>query len=125
MGTDEKGWWRREGDKGSGFRYLKVDGRELTWEAGLARIERLGIPPGWTDVHIAPTSKRKVQAWGRDAAGRKQYIYSEEAVAARDRRKWERVLAYAGSVPQLRAATNRHLKRQDLDAEKVLATVVR
>ena len=124
MTTDEQGWWRREpGDEG--FRYLKVDGSELQWEAGLARIERLAIPPAWTEVHIAPTSKRKIQAWGRDAAGRKQYIYSDEAVAARNRRKWERVLAFARVLPRMREATNAHLKLEGPRREKVLATVVR
>ena len=123
--TDDKGWWRRVGEKDRGFRYLKVDGDELVWEAGLDRIDRLAIPPGWTDVHIAPTSKRKLQAWGRDAAGRKQYIYSEEAVAERERRKWDRVLLYARALPELRAATNRDLKRPELDRRKVAATVVR
>ena len=126
MTTEDKGWWRRERlDDGEGFRYLKVDGDELTWEAGLARIERLAIPPAWTDVRIAPTSTRKIQAFGRDAAGRRQYIYSDEAVAARNRRKWERVLAYARVLPKLRAATNRHLKLEGPVREKVLATVVR
>lgn len=95
------------------------------WEAGLDRIDRLAIPPGWTDVHIAPSSQRPIQAWGRDAAGRKQYIYSEEAVAERQRRKWDRVLLYARALPTLRKATNRDLQRQELDRRKVLATVVR
>ncbi|NIP78951.1 MAG: DNA topoisomerase IB [Gemmatimonadetes bacterium] len=123
--TNEQGWWRRVGDKESGFTFLKVDGGELVWEAGLERIDRLAIPPGWTDVHIAPSSKRKVQAWGRDAAGRKQYIYSEEAVAERARQKWDRVLLYARALPTLREVTNRHMKRDSLDREKVLAVVVR
>jgi len=39
------------GDKDTGFRYLRVRGKELEWEAALDRIERLAIPPGWTDVH--------------------------------------------------------------------------
>jgi DNA topoisomerase I len=121
----ERGWWRRVGDKDSGFRYLRVGGEELTWEAALDRIERLAIPPGWTDVHIATSSQRPLQAWGRDVAGRKQYIYSEAAVAARDRRKWDRVLDYARILPKLREVTNRHLQRQELDREKVMATVVR
>lgn len=123
--TSEQGWWRRVGDKDSGFTYLKVDGGELVWEAGLDRIDRLAIPPGWTDVHIAPSSKRKVQAWGRDAAGRKQYIYSPAAVAEREQEKWDRVLLYARALPALRRVTNRHMKRGGLDREKVLATVVR
>ena len=123
--TDDKGWWRRLGDKESGFTYAKVGGGELVWEAGLDRIDRLAIPPGWKDVHIAPTSKRPIQAWGRDAAGRKQYIYSEEAVQERQRRKWDRVLLYARALPDLRAATNADLKRPELDRRKVLATVIR
>jgi DNA topoisomerase I len=123
--TGKMAWWRRAGDKDSGFRYLRVGGEELTWDAALDRIERLTIPPGWTDVHIAPTSGRAIQAWGRDAAGRKQYIYSEAAVAARDRRKWDRVLSYARVLPRLREVTNEHLKRAELDREKVMATVVR
>jgi DNA topoisomerase I len=121
----EKGWWRRAGDKDSGFRYLRVGGKELTWDAALERIDRLAIPPGWTDVHIATSSRRPLQAWGRDAAGRKQYIYSDAAVAARDRRKWDRVLDYARVLPRLREVTNRHLRRQQLDRRKVMATVVR
>lgn len=121
---DELGWWRRV-PEGKGFRYVKVDGRPLTAEAGLARIRRLAIPPGWTDVHIAPTSTRKVQAWGRDAARRKQYRYSEEHVRQQDNRKWDRVLRYARRVPELREATNRDLKRAQPDRQKVMATVVR
>ena len=123
---DELGWWVRESaPEGEGFIYRKVDGRRLTSEAGLARIRRLAIPPAWTDVHIAPTSTRKVQAWGRDAAGRKQYRYSEEHTRQQDSRKWDRVLRYAHRVPELRAATNEDLKRPDPDRQKVMATVVR
>ena len=123
---DELGWWRRVAeDEADGFRYLKVNGEPLTSEAGLKRIVSLAIPPAWTDVHIAPTSTRKVQAWGRDAAGRKQYRYSDEHVRRVDRRKWDRVLRYAERIPELREATNLDLKRSEPDRRKVLATVVR
>jgi DNA topoisomerase I len=123
--TDHIAWWRRVGDKDEGFRYLGAGGKRLTGARSLERIERLGIPPGWTDVHIAPDSKRSIQAWGRDVAGRKQYIYSEAAVAAGSRRKWDRVLEYARLLPRLREVTNRHLRSEGLGREKVLATVVR
>jgi DNA topoisomerase I len=118
-------WWRRVGDPADGFRYLNAGGEPLEGDAALARIQSLSIPPAWTDVHIAPDGKRRIQAWGRDAKGRKQYIYSPAHVVARDRRKWGRVLRYAGVLPRLRAETNRHLSRDSLDREKVLATVVR
>jgi DNA topoisomerase I len=118
-------WWRRVGNPRSGFRYTGVQGRRLTSPATLERIERLVIPPAWTDVHISPDPDRKVQVWGRDQAGRKQYRYSARHVETVDRRKWHRVLDTARLLPLLREATNEHLKRPELDREKVLATVVR
>jgi DNA topoisomerase I len=126
MSTDPSlGWWLRVGTPKRGFRYIGLNGRELRSEAALARVRALVIPPAWTDVHIAPDAKRKVQAWGYDQAGRRQYRYSEGHVAKRDRRKWNRVVHVGRALPELRAATNEHLKRESLDRQKVLATVVR
>ena len=118
-------WWRREGTQKRGFRYVGVNGRELTSAATLERIRKLVIPPAWTDVHISPDPERKIQVFGWDVAGRKQYRYSAGHVAKVDRRKWRRVLRTARLLPDLRAATNEHLSREGLDREKVLATVVR
>lgn len=118
-------WWLRAGTPKRGFRYKGVNGRDLTAAGTIARIEALVIPPAWTGVHISPDPARKVQAWGYDRAGRRQYIYSAGHVAERDRRKWRRVARVARALPQLREATNDHLKRDTLDREKVLATVVR
>src|SRR5690606_26022687 len=89
------------------------------------RIRSLAIPPAWTGVRVAPDPDHKVQAWGFDTAGRKQYIYSERYVAWRAARKWGRVLRYARLLPRIRAATDQHLARPELDRLKVLATVVR
>jgi DNA topoisomerase I len=118
-------WWRREGSPDKGFRYIGSNGRALTAAATLKRIESLVIPPAWTDVHISPDPDRKIQVWGRDQAGRKQYRYSQQHVARVDKRKWRRVLKVARLMPELRAATNEHLRQQVLDREKVVATVVR
>jgi DNA topoisomerase I len=121
----ERRWWRREGTPEDGFRYIGLNDRELTAPDTLKRIRSLVIPPAWMDVHISPDSDRKIQVWGRDQAGRKQYRYSTAHEAARDRRKWRRLLKVARLLPRLRAATNEHLRRDALDREKVLATVVR
>jgi DNA topoisomerase IB len=121
----EERWWRRAGTAKGGFRYVAANGRKLTAEDTLERIRSLVIPPAWTDVHISPDPARKVQVWGYDQAGRKQYRYSARHEAERDRRKWKRVLRVARLMPTLRDATNTHLKRDELDQDKVLATVVR
>jgi DNA topoisomerase-1 len=118
-------WWRRTGSAKRGFRYHTDYGKRLTSERSLRRIQKLAIPPAWTDVHISPDPARHIQAWGIDAAGRRQYRYSEAAVRARDRRKWLRVLRFARALPELREKTSQHLQRTDPDRLKVLATIVR
>jgi DNA topoisomerase-1 len=118
-------WWRRAGTADAGFNYADALGTPLDPELVQTRILPLGIPPAWTDVHIARDPAAKVQAWGHDRAGRKQYIYSAEHIARRERRKWSRVLRYARVVPRMREATNEHLRRPGPDREKVLATMVR
>ena len=123
MPSKPETWWTRKGTKRP--RYYKADGKPLTGDRSLQRIASLRIPPAWTDVHIAPDGKRKVQAFGFDARGRKQYIYSSEHVVKRDLRKWRRLLRVSNALPRIRAMTNVHLRRRKLDRLKVHATVVR
>jgi DNA topoisomerase I len=118
-------WWRRVGGPGRGFRYLRTRGEPLSSRSALARIEALRIPPGWRDVHIAPSGSSKIQAWGYDQAGRKQYIYSSAHVAQTEDRKWRRVLRVARVLPALREATNADLRATGLGHARVHATVVR
>ncbi|HET9438911.1 MAG TPA: hypothetical protein VFO52_02000 [Longimicrobiales bacterium] len=122
--SKHKVWWKRTGT-GKRVRYVGADGRALRGAATLERIHALRIPPAWKDVHIAPDPARKVQAFGFDAAGRKQYIYSTEHVEKRDTRKWRKLKRVSAALPLIRDQTNEHLKRADLDREKVHATVVR
>ncbi|HEX6748906.1 MAG TPA: hypothetical protein VF092_16525 [Longimicrobium sp.] len=118
-------WWRRRGTPEEGFTYLRADGKPLRSEAALARIRALAIPPAWTDVHVAADASAKVQAWGIDAAGRKQYRYHPDAVARGARRKYRRLLHYARDLPRLREATEAHLRQPGVGRDKVLALIVR
>lgn len=118
-------WWKRRGEPESGFAYLRADGKPLRAPAALERIRKLAIPPAWTDVHIAAEPGAKVQAWGFDVAGRKQYRYHADAVAKGARRKYRRVLQYAHDLPRLREATEQHLKQPGVGRERVLALIVR
>ena len=123
--TERRGWWRREGSPDDGFRYLGASGRPLRGEATLARIRAIAIPPAWTDVRINPDPDAKVQAHGRDAAGRKQYRYHPDHVAKRARRKYRKLRPYAEAIPRLREVTAEHLGGRGVGRQRVLALVVR
>lgn len=123
--TDPSRMWRREGDPRNGFKYRTLSGSPLKSVGALRRIESLAIPPAWTDVRIAPDAGAKVQAFGYDAAGRKQYIYHSEYVRKRQHRKFRKLTDFARVLPRLRRATNAHLRSEGLGRDRVLATIVR
>lgn len=64
--------------RGRGFEYLRPKGRPVRDARVLERIRSLVIPPAWTEVWICTRSKGHIQATGRDARGRKQYLYLVE-----------------------------------------------
>jgi len=113
----------RRGSPKRGFRYESQNGR-LT-KADLERIENLKIPPAWVDVAINPKAKGRVQAVGRDAAGRWQYLYHEDHTRVQELRKFQRITKFALALPKMRATIRRHLRQPGLGRERVLAAVLR
>src|SRR5262249_36992386 len=98
--------------------------RRVSDAAMLERIKALAIPPAWTDVWICPRATGHIQATGRDARGRKQYIYHPPFRAVRESTKYHRMLDFADSLSTIRGKVREHLALRGLPREKVLATVV-
>ena len=109
---------------GSTFRYFAPSGRRVTNRAELARIKSLVIPPAWEDVWICPDPHGHLQATGRDARGRKQYRYHPKWRVVRDETKYDRLIGFARALPVIRRRTSAHLRRKELNREKVIALVV-
>mgnify|MGYP001090395946 CR=1 FL=1 len=110
---------------GRGFTYVLPSGKTLRDEAIRERIDDLAIPPGWTDVWICPDPDGHLQATGRDEEDRKQYRYHPRWVEARHAAKFRRVRALGERLPGVRRRVGRHLAREGLEQERVLAAVVR
>jgi DNA topoisomerase-1 len=110
--------------RGRGFSYHTPDGGRVTDEATLARIRAIVIPPAWTDVRISDTDDSHLQAIGRDARGRLQYRYHPRWTEFRDRVKFDRLPAFAASLPAVRRRIDIDLTSSGVTREKVLATLV-
>ena len=108
---------------GKGFRYARADGAVLDPRAR-SRVRSLVIPPAWTEVWICPHPEGHIQATGRDVKGRKQYIYHPRFREVRDDVKYSRLLAFADTLPAIRAKVRDHMAMRGLPRQKVLATVV-
>ncbi|MDZ5645651.1 DNA topoisomerase IB [Nitrospirillum sp. BR 11828] len=109
---------------GAGFRYRLPDGATVRDPALRARIKALVIPPAWTDVWICPDPNGHLQATGRDAKGRKQYMYHPAFRQARDGAKFHHLIDFARRLPRIRERVAADLTLPGLPRDKVLATIV-
>jgi DNA topoisomerase-1 len=110
--------------RGRGFSYTRAGGRAPVGADTRARIERLAIPPAWTDVWICADATGHLQATGRDARGRKQYRYHDRWRAVRDEAKFDRLADFGARLPQVRAVVAEDLGRSGLPHRKVVALVL-
>ena len=114
----------RMGKPERGFRYRAADGGKVT-RKDLTRIRQLRIPPAWIDVAISSAESGRVQVVGRDAAGRWQYLYHETHVRRRERKKFQRLIKFAESLPAMRRTVAKDLRQPGLARERVMAGIMR
>ncbi|GAA3941597.1 DNA topoisomerase IB [Hymenobacter algoricola] len=122
--TDTKPGLTRKAGRTSTFSFLDAKGQKVTDEKTLARINGFVIPPAWTDVWISPSATAHLQVTGRDAKGRKQYIYHATWDLTRSLTKFSRLRAFGEKLPALRQRMQQDLRRPQLDKQKVVALVL-
>ena len=118
----EPGYARRA--FGDWFEYYDEQGREIDEDGTIERIDRLAIPPAYTDVWICADRRGHLQATGRDARGRKQYRYHPDWRQTRDHGKFSRIVAFGERLPRLRRRLARDLALRGLPRDKVRALAV-
>ncbi|MCU4184909.1 hypothetical protein K6U06_11105 [Acidiferrimicrobium sp. IK] len=109
---------------GRGWVYLD-HGQRVTDPAVIERIAGLVIPPAWQDVWISPVANGHIQATGVDARGRTQYRYHDAWRVRRDQEKFDHMLVFARTLPDLRARICDHLGADGLGRERVLSCAAR
>src|SRR5467141_3957862 len=122
VSDDRPGYTRKA--KGDDFDWLDADEKLICDEQRLLRLKRLAIPPAWTEVWVSPLANGHIQATGRDARRRKQYLYHERWREVRDENKYDRIISFGKALPKIRRRIARDLKLPGLPRNKVLATVV-
>ena len=109
---------------GTGWSFRNPDGSKVSDAETIARINKLAVPPAYTDVWICASPEGHIQATGRDAKGRKQYRYHAAFREVREGAKYEHVTAFAEALPLIRETVRKHMALHGLVRKKVLATVV-
>lgn len=110
---------------GNGFTYRDAQKQTLRDKAAKARIKQLAVPPAWSDVRIASDERAHIQAIGRDAEGRLQYLYHPEWDQLRSDTKRRRLLDFGSSLSRVRNGVRAALSEPGLARKKLLAAIVR
>ncbi|TPE46154.1 DNA topoisomerase IB [Pontibacter mangrovi] len=109
---------------GKGYYYLDEKGEKISDEKKISRLQGLVIPPAWTEVWICKSPNGHLQVTGRDAKGRKQYIYHPQWQQARNLTKFGRMIEFGQALPRLRERLEQDISSRQLDRHKVTALVL-
>lgn len=114
-----KGYSRvKKGDK---FNFIDKEGKKITDQDVIKRINGLVLPPAWENVWISPYTNGHLQATGIDALGRKQYRYHSRWSKVRNDNKFDRILEFGKKLPLLRKQIASDIRKKKLTKEKVCA----
>ncbi|WP_218353032.1 DNA topoisomerase IB [Alteromonas lipotrueiana] len=108
---------------GKGFRYFYPTGNQITSDRVLKRFANIGIPPVWTQVHIAKEPSADLQATGYDTKGRKQYIYHDKWHERQQAAKFSRLSEFGLALPDFRAYCWEQVEQDKWVEEKTLALI--
>lgn len=109
--------------KGKKFSYIIAD-KPLKDDEELERINKLTIPPAWTNVWICADAAGHIQATGFDLRNRKQYRYHALWHNVRNATKFHHVYEFGKLLPSLRLRIEEDLAKKEIGEEKVIATVI-
>ncbi|VXC07990.1 DNA topoisomerase [Flavobacterium sp. 9AF] len=109
---------------GKGFQYFDEDGKKITNQKLLNRFRKLIIPPMWTDVYICKWDDGHIQAIGRDAKGRKQYIYHSAFEKKQQEEKFAKMKDFGTALESFRKKVIADVQTKKWDKDKIIALLI-
>lgn len=105
--------------------YFDPSGKRITSPKVIDRLNKLALPPAWTNVWISPDPNADLQATGMDSKGRRQYRYHAEWTKARSEEKFDSMTGFAKILPAIRKKVATDLKSSGMPKQKVVALIVK
>ena len=109
----------------NGWRYLDGSGSAIVAADEVDRLNRIGLPPAYTDARYCDDPQGHIQAIGIDARGRRQYRYHPDFRADKDAEKFALCLDFGKALPALRKRLESDLALPHSSRACVIASLVR
>ena len=121
--TEEPGITRRK--IRDHWAYFAPDGQRITDRGEIDRLNKIALPPAYTDAWYCPDPAGHIQAVGYDVKGRKQYRYNLDFRAQQEAAKYDRCADFGRALPKLRKRVEDDLHGRAIAHDTVVAAVVR
>ena len=108
-----------------GWAYFDPDGTRITDRDEIERLNRIALPPAYTNAWYCPDDCGHLLATGIDAKGRKQYRYNPEFRTRQEAEKFDGTAQFGRLLPKVRKRVEKDLKSSKLTRERAIASVVR
>lgn len=108
-----------------GWGYWDASGQRITDRDEIERLNKIGMPPAYTDCWFCPDPQGHIQAIGYDAKRRRQYRYHADFRAHQEAQKYDSLADFGRGLPRLRARVEADLKGKPTAHDTVVAAVVR
>ncbi len=110
--------------RGKGYSFYDENGKLIKDKTNLKRLKGLVIPPMWHDVMICRFDDGHIQAVGRDAKDRKQYIYHSAYEKRQQEEKFRKMLDFSERLPKIRKKAHAHLNAKGWGKNKLVALII-
>ncbi len=110
---------------GRAWAYFDADGKRITKRAEIDRLNKIALPPAYTNAWFCPDPDGHILATGFDDKGRKQYRYHPDYRTHQEAEKFDRTAEFGRLLPRLRKRVERDLAGRTLSRERAIASVVR
>ena len=110
---------------GRGWAYFDPKGNRITHRDEIGRLNRIALPPAYTDAWFCPAGNGHLLATGIDAKGRKQYRYHPDFRAHKESEKFDRTAEFGRLLPLVRKRVASDIESPRLSRERAVASVVR
>jgi len=110
---------------GRRWAYFDAEGERITDREEIERLNKIALPPAYTDAWFCPDPNGHIQATGYDDKGRKQYRYHPDYRTAQEAEKFDGCAEFGRLLPRLRKRVERDVAKRELSRQRAIASVVR
>jgi DNA topoisomerase-1 len=106
------------------FVYYYISNGETIPKKDMERINKLKIPPAWTELWISRDVNATIQAIGKDIKGRKQYKYHQVHIEKAEQEKFLRLQKFIKAIPRLDKVIHEHSQFDMYNKYKVISLML-